>query len=269
MKKFPDVAAGEPARLQTCAQCGVEKPATAFLGPTRCKPCVLGNGAAIAADLDRKRAEQAKQPKQTRRRKAAKTPAVRPSPTVLQCEVVAPETVKRCKTCREDKLLDGFGLHPRGAHGRRASCKHCVAAGMAERKTTPEQRARWKELNRKPAAVAKQRAAAARWRSENKAATRAMDRLNAAVRKSFVAKSPCCQIAGCGATKNVVGHHHDYDAPLDVLWICKTDHRRLHNGAQLELIDGLPERLLGVPETFTSVRRPTPQSTEHDQQAVL
>ena len=36
---------------------------------------------------------------------------------------------------------------------------------------------------------------------------------------------PCI---ACG-TENAQMHHEDYDRPLDVIWLCGTDHRWLHN----------------------------------------
>jgi len=262
MKKFQDIA-DAPAE-QICAACECSKPTNAFWpGARRCKQCILTVSAAEAEERDRRNAERkAVAPPKRRGRK----PAVMAAPGMFCPPAVTTLTKsanakKKCKGCRVTKPIEGFDLHPRGTHGRRATCKPCVAEGKGERKTTPEQRARYAQLNRKPDAVAKQRAAAARWRAENPAATRAMDRLNAAIRKGLVVRSPCCQVAGCGATSNVVGHHYDYVASLEVAWLCKTHHRRLHNGTELELIEGLPAHLLGIPQTYTATNRPAPRMT--------
>ena len=38
---------------------------------------------------------------------------------------------------------------------------------------------------------------------------------------------PCCALPECSETK-VEAHHPDYDAPLDVVWICGPHHKQLH-----------------------------------------
>lgn len=45
-----------------------------------------------------------------------------------------------------------------------------------------------------------------------------------ALADGLLTKSPC---AYCGS-RNVVGHHHDYRKPLDVVWVCRHHHARIH-----------------------------------------
>ena len=49
--------------------------------------------------------------------------------------------------------------------------------------------------------------------------------LNNAVRDGRVTKTPCMV---CGDLK-VEGHHADYSAPLDVVWLCKLHHTQCHS----------------------------------------
>lgn len=44
--------------------------------------------------------------------------------------------------------------------------------------------------------------------------------------KSGKLKKENCKTCGC---KNVQAHHKDYAKPLDVIWLCKTCHNKLHN----------------------------------------
>lgn len=48
--------------------------------------------------------------------------------------------------------------------------------------------------------------------------------LNRAIRHSKVIRQPCWV---CGET-NTHGHHPDYLAPLDVVWLCRVHHQQLH-----------------------------------------
>jgi hypothetical protein len=262
MKKVEDIA--DAPIEQRCSACECSLPAGAFWpGARRCKRCIITVSAREAAERDRQNGDRkAAEPPKRRGRKAA---AMTAAPTVapaLVCEPVAPTATKKCKSCKTTKLVTEFAPHPRGTHGVRAACRPCVAVGNGSRKPpTPGQRARWRELNRKPAALQKQRAAVRRWQAENPAATQAMNKLNYAVRRGAVTRASCCQIAGCNATKQIVAHHHDYSKPLDVLWICRKHHRELHNGVELAPIAGVPARLLGVPPTHTAVRRPAAMTT--------
>lgn len=46
-----------------------------------------------------------------------------------------------------------------------------------------------------------------------------------AVRKGILVRQPCWV---CGDSK-VHGHHPDYSAPLDVVWLCRAHHQQLHS----------------------------------------
>lgn len=45
-----------------------------------------------------------------------------------------------------------------------------------------------------------------------------------AIRGGILMKQPCNH---CGSSK-VEAHHEDYDKPLNVLWLCFSEHRRIH-----------------------------------------
>jgi hypothetical protein len=46
-----------------------------------------------------------------------------------------------------------------------------------------------------------------------------------ALRRGDLVRQPC---EVCGAEKTVA-HHDDYSKPLDVRWLCRSDHRHWHN----------------------------------------
>jgi len=45
-----------------------------------------------------------------------------------------------------------------------------------------------------------------------------------AVRRGLISRKPCEE---CGDPKSE-GHHEDYSKPLEVIWLCRTHHRRRH-----------------------------------------
>lgn len=69
-----------------------------------------------------------------------------------------------------------------------------------------------------------------RWDRANRDAKRAHHAVAQALRKGRLTREPC---EACGAVHGVDGavlhaHHEDYSKPLDVVWLCRRHHRRLH-----------------------------------------
>ena len=48
---------------------------------------------------------------------------------------------------------------------------------------------------------------------------------NDAVTSGRIVKETC---EFCGIEYKIEGHHHDYEQPLNVMWLCKICHRTLH-----------------------------------------
>jgi hypothetical protein len=76
-------------------------------------------------------------------------------------------------------------------------------------------------LSDKPDRWARQRA----WRQRNPDKRKAHEAVKTALRKGLLVKEPCA----CGRV-DVEAHHPSYDpgAVLDVVWVCRPCHRRLH-----------------------------------------
>ena len=88
---------------------------------------------------------------------------------------------------------------------------------------------RAQERGRTPPGKAWRKAYQHKWRERNPEKYRAQTALNNALRDGKLVKGNCV----CGESEGVVGHHHDYSQPLDVVWMC----RRCHG---LEHRKGLP-----------------------------
>ena len=48
-----------------------------------------------------------------------------------------------------------------------------------------------------------------------------------AIKKGEITRPSVCSVDGCNRT-DVEGHHHDYSKLLDVIWVCKLHHKRIH-----------------------------------------
>ena len=64
------------------------------------------------------------------------------------------------------------------------------------------------------------------WRTKNPEKYDAQTKLNNAVRDGKVFKPDTC--SRCSGTGRVIGHHHDYSEPLDVIWLCAPCHGLEH-----------------------------------------
>jgi len=55
---------------------------------------------------------------------------------------------------------------------------------------------------------------------------RAVNTSNRAIKNNIIKREPC---EFCGISYNIEGHHHNYNQPLNVMWLCKTCHKILHS----------------------------------------
>lgn len=173
-----------------------------------------------------------------------------------------------CKTCNTHKPSNQFGHEPRNRNGLKAICDSCnairtrewVAKNPEKRKQVanasakkayqknPEKflkrsrerrsdesvraadRAVWAKAHKRRMqdplyrenVKAKDRAARAEPEEAKKEAAR--DKLKYAIRSGKLKRLPCEK---CGATPTH-GHHHDYDKPLEVVWLCAPCHGKEH-----------------------------------------
>jgi len=53
--------------------------------------------------------------------------------------------------------------------------------------------------------------------------------LNGSIKKPEICSS-------CGEERRLLGHHEDYEKPLEVVWLCHSCHKRLHNDKTQEAL---------------------------------
>ena len=64
------------------------------------------------------------------------------------------------------------------------------------------------------------------WRAQNPEKYDAQTKLNNAVRDGRIFKPDTC--SRCSEAGRVIGHHHDYSEPFDVVWLCAPCHGLEH-----------------------------------------
>ena len=150
---------------------------------------------------------------------------------------------KVCSVCGDKKKTSEFHNQPRGLLGVEGQCKFCRGVRMAKWRTSDagrkSQRLRTIRYRATTKGRSKIREVMSRYnasplghiadrlrreRAPHKLAARAAVRR--AIRLGLLIKPPACQ--SCGTVGKVEGHHPDYFKPLEVDWLCRPCHERVH-----------------------------------------
>lgn len=134
---------------------------------------------------------------------------------------------KRCFKCGDEKPLDDFYVHPMMADGHLNKCKDCTKVDVRRRRIVEADKVRGYDRERSKQPHRRQLAAERGriYREQNGEKRKAHHAVNNAIRDGKLTRQPC---AFCGGGENLEAHHHDYEKPLDVTWLCSGCHRRFH-----------------------------------------
>lgn len=135
--------------------------------------------------------------------------------------------MKRCFKCEEVKPLSEFYKDRSMADGHRNSCKACYRQDrreyQVEYRKTEAHRECVAAYRKTEVYAASQARTKRKRRAEHPERTRAKDVVYNAIQAGRLTPLPCFV---CG--KKAEAHHPDYDAPLDVVWLCPPHHREAH-----------------------------------------
>jgi hypothetical protein len=138
---------------------------------------------------------------------------------------VAAEMLKTCFKCNTAKPLTEFYRHSRMGDGHLGKCKTCTKndAKEARAKRIGYYREYDRERSSQPHRKELHKRVDAAYKAEHPKRRKAQQALGNAVRDGRVIPQPCFI---CG--DRAEGHHPNYDAPLDVVWLCPTHHKQAH-----------------------------------------
>ena len=135
--------------------------------------------------------------------------------------------MKRCSRCKIEKELDEFNKSKSTKDGLQNMCKLC------QKQYQKEYQKQYYQLNREKKKQYFQRNKEKRnqytnqYYHRNPEKNKARNMLNNAVKSGKVHKPVFC--SSCEGDKHLEAHHTDYSKPLEVLWLCRSCHRELHN----------------------------------------
>lgn len=128
-----------------------------------------------------------------------------------------------CSRAYVSKLMRAYGILPRDKGAAlRVGKRHGRSTGPEPQPWTTE-----RLEARSEAATASVR----RWRQRNPEKVRAQWRLNKAVQRGTVARPQGCDRCRKDCTPH--GHHHDYEKPFEVEWLCPKCHHGEHRKERL------------------------------------
>ncbi len=135
---------------------------------------------------------------------------------------------KTCKKCYIKKPLTDFHRKKNSRDGHRHECKICIKAYQAQPHIREIKKAASRKYYKTDKGRENEKKAAKKRNARVKDLTR--DKVYYQVRRALhygvLTKQPC---EVCG-NENSQAHHHDYEKPLDVNWLCQRCHGREHVG---------------------------------------
>lgn len=142
--------------------------------------------------------------------------------------------MKACVICGETKPLSDFYKHPNMADGRLNKCKKCHIARNKDNQAA---------YRHSDSYAARKGEWIATRVNKDRLEQEARQALYNAIRRGEIKKAPACWY--CGSTDRIEGHHADYARPLDVIWLCRKCHARVHRETRtyLETLNGNAEKV--------------------------
>lgn len=129
--------------------------------------------------------------------------------------------MKTCRKCGEQfEISSGFYRHEQMADGYLNICKACTRSRVLAHRNLHVESIR--QYDRQRGRAGHGHDAARRWAEKYPEKRRAQNAVYSAIKKGVIVRGDCW----CGERGEA--HHPDYSKPLDVVWLCKLHHEKLH-----------------------------------------
>ncbi len=131
----------------------------------------------------------------------------------------------KCVNCSEaDKAA--FNKNSSKKSGLQDSCRSCSKDYMKtyrenNKKKMQECKSNWYQNNKEHASNYRQT-----WRKNNRLAHKSHNAVTYALQTGVIEPPENCQ--KCNKKEALDAHHEDYKKPLEVIWVCKRCHARIH-----------------------------------------
>lgn len=134
---------------------------------------------------------------------------------------------KTCRTCKGEKPLSDYYVHPQMADGHLNVCKACVKERVRLHRRNNDSVREYDSWRYQTQSSRKEKTSkvAKEWRLKYPEKYKAHYAVSNAIRDKRMERKPC---EVCGDLKSHA-HHDDYAKPLDVVWLCAKHHQRLHH----------------------------------------
>ena len=135
---------------------------------------------------------------------------------------------KQCRECEQVLPFSEFYAHSRMADGRLNYCKLCVKSRISRKRweNIEKERERDRERHRASSKRQKRLRDFSRLSRLDQTKNKAWQITSNAIRDGkLIRPNECSQ---CDAACKPEAHHPDYSRPLDVIWLCRSCHCRLH-----------------------------------------
>jgi len=129
----------------------------------------------------------------------------------------------KCKQCKITKCDSEFYV------SNKSKCKECVKSNVREnyQKNIEHYRSYERTPNRKKSHNERQLANQKRYRSKHNKKYKVHGIVNNAIKTGELINPRICE--KCDSKNHIVGHHDDYDKPLEVRWLCQVCHMDWHS----------------------------------------